>query len=67
MDGEGSGTPDDLMQAQIVGIAVGSVVGGCLIIILVSVFAFCYYRCCRQVGLIDTKIGTSHVLNSKLA
>lgn len=59
MDGEGSGTSDGLTQAQVIGIAVGSVVG-CLIIILLVFFAFCYYCCCRQVGLIDTKIDTSH-------
>ena len=46
-NGEGSGTTPDT-QAQIVGIAVGSVVG-CLLIILLAFFAFCYCCCCRQV------------------
>lgn len=52
VDGRGNETTHDLLiQSQIIGIAVGSVVG-CLLIVLLVFFAFCYCLRCRQVGLI---------------
>lgn len=55
-DGRGNGTTHDhLMRSQIVGIAVGSVVG-CLLIVLLVFSALCYCLRCRQVGLIGAQI-----------